>query len=787
MPSTYPSFLTLDADASHSPLADSALDIMITDLLAEYELRHRFRNTGDEAIEAVYTFPLPLDAAFLGMTAILAGDTLTAQVLPARQASRHYDDAIGDGDCAALLEQLEPGLLCVNLGNLMPAETGEIVLRFVAALGVADGVARFSLPLVHRPRYGRYGFDAAAVPSHDFALEHPLQAHIRIRGLLAGCPVQCASAGARFTHAPGETALAVPAAMLDRDFVLRFELSGTPPPRAMLIEDGSDSIALLSLCVPPCADAEAAAQRDICLLLDGSGSMNGDAIDQSRQALLALAEALQPEDRIQAIRFGSSTQALFRRPLRATPTVKNALRQLAPTVNADLGGTDMDAALQQALDALAALEGPAQAKVVILVTDGAVQAGAIQPALERARAERVRLFVVAVGSSAGVGVLTPLAEQTGATLERAVPAEPIDAGVLRQLRRARSAPVQLEIDWGGADARALPLPRCYPGDALTALALCRGQAPRTVSVVVAPDGPGTALDTWLQTGPSRSAAALRAWAGLQAHAHAPAEQQEAMALRYGLITPDTKAVLVKQRADDDKAAGLPKVAPVAHMLPAGVLASAPDMLLRRPLIRIGAIEAQLETPQSRATLNRLMNLDLSMDGPAAAEAEAEAEAEACLMNLYFSMDSPECRAASGIPTPPLERAEVQRRWDETNATPEAERLWTDMSAAQVDSFLDEAHQHALAQALAELLLAGVTRPDFQQLLQAIEPGPAQGQAIDFIGHCLQCWGDWCGKDAARLLRLLLDAGARLVLDDDQEARLAVVLDAGCIGKTPTFI
>lgn len=762
MPSTFASSTAPAAGDSLSPLADSSLDIVITDLLAEYELRHRFRNAGNEPIEAVYTFPVPLDAAFLGMTATLAGDTLSAQVLPAPQANRHYDDAIADGDSAVLLEQLEPGLLCVNLGNLMPAETGEIVLRFVAALGVADGVARFSLPLVHRPRYGRYGFDDAAVPSHDFALEHPLQAHIRIRGLLAGCPVQCASAGARFTHAPGETALAVPAAMLDRDFVLRFELNGNPPPRTTLIEDGNDSIALLSLCVPPCAAAEAAAPRDICLLLDGSGSMNGDAIDQSRQALLALAEALQPDDRIQAIRFGSSTQPLFRRPLRATPTVQDALRQLAPTVNADLGGTDMDAALQQALDALAALDGPAQAKAVILVTDGAVQADAIQPALERARAEQVRIFVVAVGSSAGVEVLTPLAEQTGATLERAVPAEPIDAGVLRQLRRARSAPVQLEIDWGGADARALPLPRCYPGDALTALALCRGQAPRTVSVVVAPGGPGAALDTWLQTGPCRSAAALRAWAGLQAHTHAPAEQQQATALRYGLITPDTKAVLVKQRADEDKAAGLPTVAPVAHMLPAGMLASTSDVLFQRSAIDTGAMGVWRRASQ------RVITLDP--------------------MNLDFSMDSPfECCAASDTPTPPLARAEVQRRWDATSQVPEADRLGADVSVAEVGSLLDEAHRHALAQTLAELLLAGVARPDFQQLLQAIEPGQAQAQTIDFIAHCLQCWDDWRGKDAARLLRLLLDAGARLVLDDDQEARLAVALGADGIGKAPCFI
>ena len=94
-----------------SPLAHTTLRATITDLLCEYELRHVFRNEGAQAIEAVYSFPIPLDAAFIGMDATLAGDTLSAQVLPARQASREYDQAIGEGDSAVLLEQLQPGLL----------------------------------------------------------------------------------------------------------------------------------------------------------------------------------------------------------------------------------------------------------------------------------------------------------------------------------------------------------------------------------------------------------------------------------------------------------------------------------------------------------------------------------------------------------------------------------------------------------------------------------------------------------------------------------------------------
>src|SRR5690625_1125276 len=136
-----------------SPLANTQLDITIIDLVAEYTLHHTFENNSSEPIEAVYSFPVPLDAVFMGMEAVLAGERLEAQIQARQQAEQQYDDAIADGDSALLLEWLEPGLLGVSLGNLMAAEQGEIILRFAAPLHCADGAARFSLPLVQRPRY----------------------------------------------------------------------------------------------------------------------------------------------------------------------------------------------------------------------------------------------------------------------------------------------------------------------------------------------------------------------------------------------------------------------------------------------------------------------------------------------------------------------------------------------------------------------------------------------------------------------------------------------------------
>ena len=561
------SFLRCRHAASPTPLSHSALAITITDLVAEYTLTHTFRNAHDVPIEVVYSFPLPLDAAFLGLRATLAGETVEATVLARTKAERRYDDAISGGDSAVLLSTPEPGLLCVTLGSLKPGEAGEIVLRFAAPLRVADGCARLGLPLTQRPRYGHWRLDALHEPQHDFATEHPLTLTVNVRGLLAAARAHCPSHPARFKRDDSGQALHLATAQLDRDVVLAFELDADLAPSARAIADGDDTFGLASFIVP--ADDEAQ-PLDLVLLLDGSGSMRGDAIAQSRAALHALVQALTPADRIQVIRFGSTARPLFRRPLGATAQVTAALRELAATITADLGGTEMGDALQLALHQLPAAEA-ARRRALILVTDGAVQPADLADASAALTRANVPTFVVTVGSSAGVEVLQPLAEATHASLERAVPMEPIDACAMRLLRRARCAPVALQAHWLGVDdAQPIALPPAFPGDVATVAAHWSGQAPARVRI----EAPQWPAPIEMELAQRIADAAQRALLGQRRHALAEHGQRTALALRYGLLTDGTSAVLVKRRTEADRIDTLQHIIKVPLMLPDGMLTSA---------------------------------------------------------------------------------------------------------------------------------------------------------------------------------------------------------------------
>lgn len=556
-----------------TPLAHTDVEVTLTDLVAEYVLRHHFRNAGTAPIEAVFSIPVPLDAAFLGMQATMAGETLVAQIQPQQLASRTYGDAIAQGHSGVLLRNPEPGVLCISLGNLLPNEEGVVELRFAAAVRVADRSARFSLPLVHRPRYGTWNLEELEAPTHDFGIEHPLAAKVRISGLLASAPVTSSIHAARTSVQDGVLVLELSEAQMDRDLVLAFDLPAELRPSARLIADGARSLGLVTFVLPHASDATL--PMDLCLVLDCSGSMNGDAIQQSRAATLAVASELRPEDRVQVLRFGSSMQPFFRRPMLATARVCQTLRELIPTISANLRGTEMGSALGQAIAQLGPIEA-GRTRVVILVTDGAVQPHDVEDATSTATTAGVRLFVVAVGSSAGTEVLGPLADVTGGTLERAVPSEPIDAGVMRQFRRARQAgPVPLRALWPDGSAEPLPAGNAYAGDAVELAASLSGQT--RGAVTVSTDVGGFSLRVGL--GEREEQKAIRALCGMKRHASAPASSRESLALEYGLLTAETSAVLVNKRAEGVLGSSLPVIVQVPQMLPEGMIA-APVKLTR---------------------------------------------------------------------------------------------------------------------------------------------------------------------------------------------------------------
>src|SRR3954462_557349 len=130
-------------------------------------LEQTFVNLEPHAIEAVYTFPLPENAAVCGFEVVFFDKVFTGVVDETDRAIERYDDAIAEGHGAYLLEQHRPDVFSVRVGNLKPRQAVTIRLTYVSDLVAVDRSIRLAFPTTIAPRY----FTANGMDPIDAAIE----------------------------------------------------------------------------------------------------------------------------------------------------------------------------------------------------------------------------------------------------------------------------------------------------------------------------------------------------------------------------------------------------------------------------------------------------------------------------------------------------------------------------------------------------------------------------------------------------------------------------------------
>ncbi|MFB6375525.1 MAG: VWA domain-containing protein, partial [Bradymonadaceae bacterium] len=146
----------------------------------------------------------------------------------------------------------------------------------------------------------------------------------------------------------------------------------------------------------------------LALVIDKSGSMNGERIELAKEAAKATVEILQKNDNVGVVAFDDSVQAIVR-----MQSAVNRVRILEDISRLQAsGGTDIAAGLSYGFEKLAMT--PAKLKHVILLSDGHSDPsnifGEILPAM---RIENVTVSTVAIGSESATTLLRRIAEGGG--------------------------------------------------------------------------------------------------------------------------------------------------------------------------------------------------------------------------------------------------------------------------------------------------------------------------------------------------------------------------------------
>jgi Ca-activated chloride channel homolog len=573
--------------------------------IARVVLEQRFVNPYQEPLHVTYLLPLPAEAAVSGYAFVLEGRRIVGEVDRKQKARQRFERAILEGKTAGIVEQERSSLFTQELGNV-PAGADVIAELTIdqRLIWKHEGAWEWRFPTAVGPRYvGAPGqvADAAklAVAVAEGGTPARLALALAIRDALPGS-ARPESPSHRLRSSAAGSCLDVQlasedGARLDRDVVVRWPVASGGVGTALDVgrpHGQRDSYGLLTL-VPPEPSRQRASRRDLILLLDTSGSMDGDPLRQLKRTSLALIDSLTDRDTLEMIEFSSSARRWHRGAKEATSSVKREARGWINGLRAG-GGTEMVSGM---LEALAPLTERSQRQVVLL-TDGYIgqEREVITQVMQKLPRGSCRVHVVGVGSSVN-RTLTAGVARAGAGVELILaPGEDAERLVGGLLART-AAPLVTHVEVRGeailANAPAY-LPDLYAGSpALISLQLRPEGGQLELSGHTA-DGPWRQVIAVPACGEGQGTAALAALFAREtvedlelAHAttltdHAAIDRAiEDLGLRYQIATRLTTWVAVSQEATVDPSRPSRREV-VAHEVPQGVSVSGLGLRAAQP-------------------------------------------------------------------------------------------------------------------------------------------------------------------------------------------------------------
>jgi Ca-activated chloride channel family protein len=436
------------------PLEHTDVDAEISGFLSRVTVTQKFHNPSAEPVEAIYTFPLPDNAAVDRMTMRVGDRVVSGKIKRREEARAIYEDARDAGRVASLLDQERPNVFTQSIANIMPGERVDIEISYVETLRYEEGSYQFVFPMVVGPRYVPAGTKDADRITPPVAAKGTRAGHdvsLRVR-LDAGVPVMDLRSTMhevdlqRTSDRSAVVTLKQKNEIPNRDFVLTYDVAGRGVEDALLAHrDERGGFFTLILQPPDRVAAEEVAPRELVYVIDTSGSMQGYPLEKAKETMDLAFEALRPEDTFNLITFSGDTHVLFPECVRATPENLRQARAFLASRSGG-GGTEMMTAIRAALDPSDRQD---HVRVVCFMTDGYVGndmaiIGEIQ------KHPNARVFSFGIGSSVNRFLLDRMAVEGRGEVEYVSLADDGSAAARRFAERVRNPLLtDVEIDWGG--------------------------------------------------------------------------------------------------------------------------------------------------------------------------------------------------------------------------------------------------------------------------------------------------------------------------------------------------
>ena len=424
-------------------ISEHFVNVEISGDIATTSVEEVFVNNNDVTLEGDYIFPLPENSAVSEFYLYVDGKKVSAEVMDAKKAEQLYQEYLRKKIDPALLSFYGRGLFRARVTDIPAHGERKVEIKYSEVVPKEGALNRYVYPLDIEQFTDR--------PLEKLEIKVLLKSDRDIVNVFS--PSHTVTVNRR---SPKEVEVVLKKEDIkpDKDLYIYYEQSEKGYGVSLLthkelVEDGY----FLLMMTPPIGEDERAGAREIVFVIDRSGSMRGEKMDQVKKALKYCVEHLNIIDRFNIISFASEVEPLFKAPVLADDTNKARGLEYIDDIT-PRGGTNINEAL---ITAIGQYEKDITAvKMLVFLTDGKPTVGTVEDAniIDNVSkvSDDITGFIFGVGYDLNTFLLDRIAENFKGMTEYITPYEKIDDAVVRFYDAiSKPALTDAKLDFGSAD------------------------------------------------------------------------------------------------------------------------------------------------------------------------------------------------------------------------------------------------------------------------------------------------------------------------------------------------
>lgn len=416
------------------PLKKIDIDVKVDDLIANVTIEQFYENGQDFSMEVLYKFPIDDNAIVYNFFAIIDDVEINSKVIPKNMAQKEYENAISIGKFGALLQDDETDIFQIRLGNFK--KKAIVKLSYYTQLDY-ETINNHSYSIFYLPTtiYQRYN-----TINTNFINNTTTNSNYK-----ANFNLQCCENVSSPSHSFDilNEKVVIKNLDLDRDIIFHIDL----PLECCAIfqRNNIDSTYTGMITYLPNMFCNEYQNTDLIFLIDQSGSMQGQAIRQAKEALNIILHSLPENSYFNIVSFGSTFKNFSLESVRYSQETLTSAKEYVRNMNADLGGTEIVPPLKFILNSKS-FKG--YKKLIFVLTDGQVaNVNEIIETIQNNTNNFSRIFSIGLGSGACHHLVNSIARSGRGNSMYVSLKENLEEKILQQISFALQPEINVDFSW----------------------------------------------------------------------------------------------------------------------------------------------------------------------------------------------------------------------------------------------------------------------------------------------------------------------------------------------------